>query len=93
MNEILEKPKVREINSELERYEVIINYFEKNNDRIFTKDNQEYLTRVYAELLNQNKSHPSLGFGDLSDKIYNLVGGPNYLLGHWKELERLEMLN
>ena len=88
----LKKPDVKKINLELERYEAIINYFENNKDRIYTKNNQKHLTRLYASLLNQTKLNPS-EFKDLSGRIHNLVEGPNYLLGHWEELRILENLN
>ena len=79
--------------SDVERYEAIVNYFEENQDRIPLRDNQTHLTRLYATLYHKHKSNPNLGLRDLAHKIHNLVGGPNYLLGHWEELRKLEAKN
>ncbi len=77
-------------NQELERYKTIVDYFTNNQERIFTKENQKHLTRLYAKLIHQNKLTPSQEIADLFYKIDDLVGGPNYLLRHWGEIERLE---
>ena len=71
---------------ELKRYNLIVDYFENNKDRIYLKENQTHLTRLYTTLINQKGE----GFKNLANKISSLVKGPNFLLGHWEELERLE---
>lgn len=73
---------------ELERYKTIVNHFENNRDRLGLKENQIYLTRLYATLIHKRKEN----FKELANRIHTLVKGPNYLLGHWEELNRLNKL-
>jgi hypothetical protein len=77
-----------EASQELARYNSMVDYFSDNKDRLGLKENQTQLTRLYATLLYQNKP----GFKDLANKIHTMVRGPNYLLGHWEELERLKSM-
>lgn len=81
-----------------DRYERIISYYQQNKDRLGTVKNQEYLTKIYAELLHTGKLEKNKDKSnnhwtkELADKLYVLVGGPNYLLGHWEELNKLEAI-
>lgn len=74
--------------SDFERYQTIVNYFENNKYRIGLKENQTHLTRLYATLMHKRKEN----FKELANRIHTLVRGPNYLLGHWEELNRLGKL-
>ena len=80
-------------NNQSERYKTIIDYFADNKERLAVEGNQDYLTRVYANLLHKHKLEKINEYKELADKLYVLVEGPNYLLGHWEELGKLEANN